>query len=337
MSLCASRNTRNRRAAALALTVLTAFAAAIFPALNAAPAKITLNQGGVVQGEVLGDKPDKIVVDLGFTILAIPRDAIAAVESLQASGKAKAASVFNADLFREGASEGVSEVRELATKVGPAVVQVNASMGLGSGFIIHPDGYLLTNDHVIAGSNALSVTVFKGVGKNMQKRKYDNVRIIATDGQLDLALLKIEDADGERFPTVPLGSSETLRQGAQVVAVGSPLGLERSVSTGIVSLRNRQNVSNASLLVQTTAQINPGNSGGPLFNMRGEVIGVNELKISFGAEGLGFAIRVDTVKDFLRNREAYAFDPANPNDGYRYLTPPTATGKKPETKPKAKK
>jgi serine protease Do len=103
-----------------------------------------------------------------------------------------------------------------------------------------------------------------------------------------------------------------------------------------VSLRNRYNKENASLLVQTTAQISPGNSGGPLFNMHGEVVGVNELKnISFGAEGLGFAIRVDVVKDFLRNREAYAFDPANPNDGYRYHTPPTAA--KPEAAPAKKK
>ena len=305
--------------ALVALSLTSALAT--FSALTAAPAKITLNQGGVLQGEILGNKPDKLVVDLGFTVLPVPREAIASVESLKPETHRD---TYNADFFREGSGEGASGVRELAEKVGPAVVQVNAPLGLGSGFIIHPDGYIITNDHVIAGSNTLSITVFKGTGKNMQKRKYDKVRILATDGLLDLALLKIEDAGDEKFPTVPLGHSEHLRQGVQVVAVGSPMGLERSVSTGIVSLRNRYN-KNGGLLVQTTAQISPGNSGGPLFNMHGEVVGVNELKnISFGAEGLGFAIRVDVVKDFLRNREAYAFDPANPNNGYRYHTPPTA-------------
>jgi serine protease Do len=308
--------------ATLFAAVLAVSAAFAVVSMCAAPAKITLTQGGSLQGEILGDKPDKVVVDLGFTILSVPREAIAAVESLKPETRHEA---FNADFFREGSGEGAAGVRELAEKVGPAVVQVNAPLGLGSGFIIHPDGYIITNDHVIAGSNTLSVTVFKGTGKNMQKRKYDKVRILATDGLLDLALLKIEDVGDEKFPTVPLGFSERLRQGVQVVAIGSPMGLERSVSTGIVSLRNRYNKENGSLLVQTTAQISPGNSGGPLFNMHGEVVGVNELKnISFGAEGLGFAIRVDVVKDFLRNREAYAFDPATPNGGYRYHTPPTA-------------
>ena len=160
----------------------------------------------------------------------------------------------------------------------------------------------------------------------MRKKQYDKVRIVATNAHLDLALLKLEDTGDRKFATVPLGHSEDLHQGAPVFAVGSPLGLERSVSAGIVSLRNRD--LGTRLLVQTTAQINPGNSGGPLFNLHGEVVGVNDLKIvASGAEGLGFAIPVDVVKDFLRNRDAYAFDPTNPNAGYRYFAPPTESAK----------
>ena len=118
-----------------------------------------------------------------------------------------------------------------------------------------------------------------------------------------------------------MGSSTDLKQGERVFAIGSPLGLERSVSEGIVSLRNR--IISDRLHVQTTAEISPGNSGGPLFNYRGEVVGVNNMKVvAQGAEGLGFSIPVDSLKNFLINRDAYAFDPRNPNAGFRYTTPP---------------
>jgi serine protease Do len=300
--------------------------AALPCATDAAQVKVALNNGAELRGEVLSDKPDRLVLDLGFTLLAVPREAVVSVQPVQAT--AKKTTTYNADLYREGASVGASNVRELSAVVGAAVVQVNTPTGLGSGFFIHPDGYIITNDHVVAGETSLSVTVFEGAGKSMSKRRYDKVRIVATSAHLDLALLKIEGAR-EKFPTVPLGDSEQVRQGASVFAVGSPQGFERSVSAGIVSVRNRD--MGQRLLLQTTAQINPGNSGGPLFNLRGEVVGVNDLKIvSFGTEGLGFSIPVDTVKDFLRNRDAYAFDTANPNAGFRYHAPPSAPAPKSE-------
>jgi serine protease Do len=321
-----------------ALSAAAAMLCTAAPAsLKAAPAQITLHQGAVLKGDVLAETPAKVLLELGFTVLAIPREAIMSLKPVEEGkpGNKPGSPRFNEDLFREGSPAMAASVHELAERVSPAVVQVNTSTGLGSGFIIHPDGYIITNDHVIAGSNNLTVTVFDGSGKNMRKRKFDKVSIIATDGHLDLALLKLEDASGERFPTVPLGSSDELRQGAPVVAIGSPMGLDRSISAGIVSLRNRHSGETASLLVQSTAQISPGNSGGPLFNMRGEVIGVNELKhIAFGAEGLGFAIRVDVLKDFLRNREAFAFDPSNANEGYRYHSPPTSVPPAPAGKEK---
>jgi serine protease Do len=298
------------------------------PGRGARNVRVSLSQGAEVRGELVSDKPERIVLDLGFSLLAIPRGAIAELKEEQSEKAKDDATVFTADLFREGKGGETFSVRELAEKIGEAVVLVRTPSGLGSGFIINPEGYVITNDHVIAGETNISVTVFTGASKSMRKHQYGKVRIVACSPFLDLALLKIEDVpSGEKFVTVPLGASEQLRQGAPVFAVGSPLGLERTVTSGIVSLRNRL-WDGTRLLVQTTAQINPGNSGGPLFNMHGEVVGVNDLKIIGGAEGLGFAIPVDVVKEFLRNRDAYAFDPRNPNAGFRYFSPPLNTEKK---------
>ena len=115
------------------------------------------------------------------------------------------------------------------------------------------------------------------------------------------------------FP-VALGDSEQLAVGERVFAIGSPLGLERTVTEGIISTKTRQ--FQGDLYLQTTAQINPGNSGGPLFNMRGEVIGVTNMKITFG-EGLGFAIPIEAVKYFLIHRDSFAYDNDNPSNAYR--------------------
>jgi serine protease Do len=136
----------------------------------------------------------------------------------------------------------------------------------------------------------------------------------------DLTLLKVEDKDAPKFKKVLLGDSEQLGQGDRVFAIGSPLGLERTVTEGIVSTTTRQ--VGGDLYLQTTAQINPGNSGGPLFNLRGEVIGVTNMKLTFG-EGLGFAIPGEVLRYFLRHRDAYAYDNDNPSNPFRYLEPPS--------------
>ena len=128
------------------------------------------------------------------------------------------------------------------------------------------------------------------------------------------------------FARVPLGDSDALAVGDRVFAIGSPLGLERTVTEGILSTKTRQ--MQGSLYLQTTTQINPGNSGGPLFNLRGEVVGVTNMKITFG-EGLGFAIPVEQVKYFLGHRDAYAYDADNPSNAYRYLPPPNRTKQAP--------
>jgi serine protease Do len=136
----------------------------------------------------------------------------------------------------------------------------------------------------------------------------------------DLALLKIDAKEAPKFAHVQLGESDVLAVGEKVFAIGSPLGLERTVTEGILSTKTRQ--LQGELYLQTTAQINPGNSGGPLFNLRGEVVGVTNMKLLFG-EGLGFAIPVEAVKYFLKHRDSFNYDNDNPSNPYRYLAPPS--------------
>lgn len=285
---------------------------------------VELNQGGAVKGEVLTETAERVVLDLGFTVLTVPRDAIARIVKDAVTGESTENAVGE-ELYRTEPKARTQGVKELVNSIGDRVVLVRTAGGLGSGFFIHEDGYVITNDHVIAGETEISVTVFGRNGAAMDKKTWDNVRIVAANAEMDLALLKVETAEKVKFPTVPVGDSEELRQGQPVFAIGAPLGLERTVSQGIISLKNR--VEDGRIYIQTTTQINPGNSGGPLFNLKGEVVGVNNMKIvAPGAEGLGFAIPSAMLKLFLRNRDAFAFDPANPNAGFRYNRPPRPDG-----------
>jgi len=284
---------------------------------------IELANESSVSGKLLKEGAGEVFIDLGFDIIKIPRTSIVEIVD-QESKKSVGQSTFTSELFVESSgTRKLSSLRNLVDELGEAVVLIRTPIGLGSGFLIHPDGYIVTNDHVVAGERQISVTQFKGTGARMTKQNYDNVKIVASGGNLDLALLKIEGENPRSsFPFVTLGASSSLKQGERVFAIGSPLGLERSVSEGIVSLRNR--IISDRLHIQTTAEISPGNSGGPLFNYRGEVVGVNNMKVvAQGAEGLGFSIPVDSLKTFLINRDAYAFDPRNPNAGFRYTTPPS--------------
>ena len=283
---------------------------------------INLANDSTVTGELVKSNVGEVFVDLGYDIIKIPKTSILQMvdNSVQQSNDK---TVFHNELFVNSVGKRKeSPLNVLVDELGEAVVLIRTPIGLGSGFLIHPDGYIVTNDHVVAGERQISVTQFKGSQTELVKRNYDNVKIVATGGNLDLALLKIEgQEEGFKFPFVTLGDSPDLKQGQRVFAIGSPLGLERSVSEGIVSLRNR--IISDRLHIQTTAEISPGNSGGPLFNYKGEVVGVNNMKVvSQGAEGLGFSIPVDSLKTFLINRDAYAFDPRNPNAGFRYTTPP---------------
>ena len=164
--------------------------------------------------------------------------------------------------------------------------------GLGSGFIISDDGQIVTNHHVVAGAETVTVKLADG-------RKFE-AEVVGSDPMTDIALLKVEaDVD---LPTVSFGTSETLRVGDEVVAVGNPFGLGGTVTSGIVSAMSRNiNAGPFDDFIQTDAAINRGNSGGPLFNNDGDVIGVNTAIISpaGGSVGIGFAVPSDLVQTIV--------------------------------------
>jgi len=293
---------------------------------------LQLKDNSAITGKVLAEKRDQIVVDVGYTVLLVPRSEVAKItkdEPVRPPGKAtakdaktKAAPSAVAPGFYATARTPPAErsVRELVNQLGQSVVQVRTPGGLGSGFFINEEGYLITNFHVIEGETLISVEVYQQKSGQLERKNYKQLRIVAMNKFADLALLKVEDKDAGKFLPVPLGNADALAVGERVFAIGSPLGLERTVTEGIVSTKTRQ--MQGSLYLQTTAQINPGNSGGPLFNLRGEVVGVTNMKITFG-EGLGFAIPVEELKYFLDHRDAFAYDADNPSNPYRYLEPPS--------------
>jgi serine protease Do len=286
---------------------------------------IELKNGSGIRGVIVLERPDVYYIDLGFDVVSVPKDAVASMGEVDSESGEVASEPTEDTLYSVSADRGDQPILEWVDQLGEAVALVQTPTGLGSGFVIHADGYVVTNDHVIAGEHRISVTIFRKGERELSKVTYDNVRIVAISAELDLALLKIEPESEEVFRSVTLAAGDgRVREGQTVFAIGSPLGLDRTVSEGIISVANR--VIGGRLYLQTTTQINPGNSGGPLFNLRGEVVGVNNMKIAaMGAEGLGFSISSRVVKSFLDNRDAYAFDPRNPNAGFRYLSPPKMT------------
>jgi len=288
-------------------------------------ATLHLNGDAAIRGELIAERRSQVVVDVGYEILVVPRSAVLRIEH-ETTPEEAATKVATPD--RHGGIYYVNEtpvptdsIAALAERVGEAVVQVRTPGGLGSGFFINEDGYLITNFHVIESETDISIDVYHQVNGQLERNNYQEVRIVALNRFADLALLQVVDESAPKFKHVPLGSMGELEVGESVFAIGSPLGLERTVTEGILSTKTREY--EGWLYLQTTTQINPGNSGGPLFNRRGEVIGVTNMKLPLG-EGLGFAIPVTYVKHFLEYRDAYAYDNDNPNNPYRYLPPPTA-------------
>ncbi|MBO0857246.1 MAG: trypsin-like peptidase domain-containing protein [Chloracidobacterium sp.] len=190
-----------------------------------------------------------------------------------------------------------------AKRIKPAVVHVKVGTkgATGSGVIVSSDGYILTNNHVASAANELTVKLSDG--RELRARR------IGVDQAADLALIKIE---AQNLPYATLGDSSKLEQGEWVIALGSPFGLDQTMTAGIVSALGRKFNGPYDNFIQTDASINPGNSGGALVNMKGEVIGINTSILSRGggSEGIGFAIPSNTakmVKDrLLGNAGAYA-------------------------------
>jgi len=290
--------------------------------------RIILKEGQIITGDILTEKKDQVYIDIGITVLAVPKDKILEYEYSETltvddadAGQISGSSKETDNKLYKTASLGRTTIEKCVEAVSGAVVLVSSPGGSGSGFFINEDGYLITNYHVIERETRIEVTVFRKTKNGFEKDKFKKVKIEAINPFLDLALLRIIPAGLDKnvkVKFVHLGDTDRIKAGEQVFAIGNPLGLERTVTNGVISTKSR--AFQGLLYIQTNADINPGNSGGPLFNLSGEVIGVTNMGYIFYG-GLGFAIPVNYVKHFIDNRDAFTYDKDNPNTGYRYIQP----------------
>lgn len=209
---------------------------------------------------------------------------------------ARSSSMFDDPRFRQFFGDDQSGVD------GQQQQQENSSQqqltGSGTGFFFEQDGYILTNEHVIADAKEVKVTV----------QGYDEpltAKVLGSSYELDLAVLKVDNPDGKDFPSLKLGSSDETQIGDWVIAIGNPYGFDQTLTMGVLSSKERpitiadeQGEHEYKHLLQTDASINPGNSGGPLLNENGEVIGINTA-VNAEAQGIGFAIPTTTINQVL--------------------------------------
>jgi serine protease Do len=301
------------RTARFAATALAAGCAASFAMADT----VKLKSGASVDGKVIKQNEKSVWIDVGPTVVELNMDDVTEVVQTETAEPIK---VESESLFHTATNLREMAPKEQAKRIGPAVIKVSTPGGLGSGVIIDEDGHAITNAHVIQGETNIRATVWFPQSDGTLKRVIiENVEIIAVNNHLDLALLKIKHPENEKFVFTPLQADEKLEVGQTVFAIGNPLGLERTLSQGVISTTQRD--FEGLTYIQTDAAINPGNSGGALFNTRGEVIGITNMGARF-AQGLNFAIPTRYVKDFIRNREAFAYTKDNPNSGYNYQAPP---------------
>jgi len=251
---------------------------------------------------------------IGALLVAIPMIALAiggvfdsADGGAPANGVAAEPSEIQSDAPSAAPARSATDVSALYERVRPGVVSVEARSSnptqgsTGTGFVLDREGYILTNDHVVDGAANLRVRFVEGGPVS--------ARLVGADPSSDLALLKVDSGDTKLTP-LPLGSSGSLKVGQPAVAIGSPFGLEGTLTTGIVSAVERSitapNDFSIDNVVQTDAAINPGNSGGPLLDATGRVVGVNaQIATTTQANsGVGFAIPIDEAKRIVPDLKA---------------------------------
>ena len=278
---------------------------------------VTLNSGATLTAPVLRKNEEGVVLDFGTNVMTIASKDIARVESTDQEGRANNRKEH--DIFTT-ARLNRAPVSRLVDRYGDAVITVTTPTGVGSGFFISDRGHFITNYHVVEETLDVTANVFQRTSSGYQRKQLKDVKILAVNPHRDLALLQIDPKDMSqlKLPHVVI-SKEEAGVGDMVFAIGNPLGLERSVTQGIVSSVTR--TMGHLRFIQTDASINPGNSGGPLFNLRGEVVGVACAGYST-FDGLAFGIPAVDLIDFLNHRDAYLFDATQPQNGVKYLAPP---------------
>ncbi|BBI32229.1 S1C family serine protease [Cohnella abietis] len=239
------------------------------------------------------------------TIFKQSSPAVVKIETFANAPKSSGGGMLDDDFFRQFFGDDSGSSRGGNNDDSKGELQPN---GMGSGFIFDSTGYILTNQHVIAGAKEIKVTI-EGYEKPLV------AQLLGSSYELDLAVLKIE---GKEFPTLKLGDSSSLNMGDWVVAIGNPYGFEHTITVGVLSSNERKisiqdtaGTRNYEHLLQTDASINPGNSGGPLLNLKGEVIGINTA-VSTQAQGIGFAIPTSTITEVLEQLKSNTKIPQKP-------------------------
>ena len=236
---------------------------------------VKLSGGAQLTAKLLQRNDDRLVLDLGHEVVTVDAKRVLSVggPEHQPEGQTRRSDYYTLGRLEE------APVSDLVKRFGDSVVTVSTPGGLGSGFIISEEGHVITNYHVVEESLKVKVTVFKKRKNAYEKRQLKNVKILALNPLRDLALLKLdqEELDDQKIKPVVIANDASVSVGDLVFAIGNPLGLERSVTQGIVSSTTR--TMGHLRFIQTDASINPGNSGGPLFNSRGEVVGVVQQKL----------------------------------------------------------
>jgi len=301
------------------------------PVTGDEPVTATLMGGASVTGPLLRQNEQGAAIDLGYTVIDVPRNRILEMKRRRTGDDGEQAS--DDGIFRVGSLEP-APIPKIVERFGNAIVTVRSARGTGSGFIISKQGHLITNYHVVENETRLAVNIFRKTEQGMRKKQVRDVRILALQPLRDLALLKLDMSEIDDFSPNPvvMAAGGGTEPGDVVFTIGNPLGLERSVTQGIVSSTTR--TMGHLRMIQTDTPINPGNSGGPLFNARGEVVGVAAAGRTL-SDGLGFGIPASDLLDFLRNREAYLFDPSQPQNGVKYLDPPFKPAKETSSTAKA--
>jgi len=278
---------------------------------------VKLAGGAQLTATLLQKTDDRVVLDLGHEVVTVDAKRVLSISSpeRQATGQTAEREFYTLGRLDE------APVPQLVKRFGDAVVTVSTPSGMGSGFIISKSGHLITNYHVVEKELKVIATVFQKKKQGYEKRQLKQVKILALNPLRDLALLQLDKDELGEFDLKPVVIAEkcSLRVGDLVFAIGNPLGLERTVTQGIVSSTTR--TLGHLRFIQTDASINPGNSGGPMFNARGEVVGVVCAGYSF-FRGLAFGIPAPDLIDFLQHRDAYLFDSTQPQNGVKYFQPP---------------
>ncbi len=278
--------------------------------------QVLLRGGTKVDAPIVKKDGRMTVLDLGFDLLRIPHDEILRITSdVTDSDKAEETDAERLYVTRRMERMSTSTASSMFSS---SVVLVRTPSGSGSGFFVNKDGFLLTNFHVIAGEKKITVTQYVQEGTTLKREVYRDVEIVATAPFHDLSVLRVKELKHAVEPVV-FAPEDIVTVGETVFAIGNPMGLERTLTEGVISQTGR--LFEGIIYLQLDAPVNPGNSGGPLFNSRGQVIGI----INMGApwmEGLNFAIPVQHARYVLDHISSFAYDPSNSTSGYVYPAPP---------------